>query len=144
MTLRDLFNKIEMRFKTLVQEPNGLVVLYHNAPPIGPLGEAVNVDIDTIFHVVVETVMTGNRQISPGSPGHRLFRRTGVIHAKIRYPLLAGTLDPATIADQIEAAFLAVTVDGIVYGTPTTEDATRYARWWQMVVKCPFRVDTVA
>ena len=137
-TFEGLHDAARLRFETLVETPEAVVVIYDNSP-IDPPEDALHVRMKV-------RPGTAFRVENGGAPGQHRFRTPGILVSDLKKPLGKGEEDIMQLADVIAVAFRAVTAGGITYLTPSVETKGRQddGRWWLVTVTCPFYSDEIA
>lgn len=135
MTSADVAAVIRERFRTLVAEPEGVVVAHDNAefsPPDG--GKWVRL-----------SMVDGDSTNIEATGPVRHYRTVGVAIAAIHVPLNAGDAQARALAAKVVTAFRATTVSGVLFSTPSERVAGREReRWWRHDVVIPFQWDDAA
>lgn len=82
-----------------------------------------------------------SKQTSLGTS--KVFRHRGALIVQTFNELERGTKEQNELVDRIRNAFLSVTVDGVVWLTPSHNTVGRTDNWWQVNVVCPFFADDI-
>lgn len=124
-------NVIRSHFKTNIADALSVSVLYDNAPFVQP---------DTwIRHTILES----QGRTVQSSPVQR-HRHPGRTVSQIFIPYSQGEEPGLDLGDSIASAYRAVTIDGILFRTPTLKTVGRSGKWWQINVDCPFWYETTS
>lgn len=71
------------------------------------------------------------------------FRTVGVVFFQVFTKIEIGSREGLEIADIIASKFRAITIDGVLYRTPSINTLPRQADVFQITVSCPFQMDQV-
>lgn len=130
MTYTEIHNAIRSRFKTLIEDGQGLATVYDNDGQSPPTDNSMWCR----FYVM-------------DSPGRRLtigtktYRRFGVAVAQLFGPAGHGDGELIELADVIVEAFTSVSADGVRYLTAYQQPVGLEEGQYQINVVCPFEAE---
>ena len=134
MSHETLANTIRSRFKTQVADVESLPTQYDNAP----LDKPENAEW---ARITIKESESNQTSIGGSTNQHRT---VGVLIVQLFAPWGQGDKEARRLADVVKAAFLAITVSGVRFRTPSVIPVGRTGDEWQINVSCPFEKDDIA
>ena len=120
-------NKIRSRFKTQIEDGEGIPVLYDNAGGTPPNDGAW----------IALSIIDGSTERTAWNR----YRTVGIVDASVFVPVDTGDALAQSLSDRILRAFAPATFDGVKYRNPYATTIGSVDRWWRITVTCPFSVD---
>ncbi len=129
MSFADTANALRSRFKTQIEDGEGVTVQYPNAPQVTPEEGSLWVSL----HISEGESYTAEL----GTPN---YRNHGILSAQIFAPEHTGTGAALALADTIAAAFRNITFSDVRMKVPRVVRVgmTQNSAWYQISVLCPF------
>lgn len=121
---------VRVRYKTLVEDPEGLETVYDNAPD--PHLDNEPWSRFTLRFGASDLIEVGARPT---------IRTNGVALVQLFHPVETGDGLLLELADRVALVFRRITVSGVKFITPSIQNVGRDGKWWQVNVSCPFRCD---
>lgn len=134
MNWEALFNAIRTRFKIEVEDYVNVPIQYDNVALTPPQNSPW----------MRFSIVPGDSFQKTLGDQNRRFRTVGTAIAQVFIPLAMGDRAGLEIADAVRDAFRAVSVDGVVFQTPSITVLGRDEGHWQINVSCPWYADDIA